>query len=35
MLSIALHYQGVRGPAVEVFFFDDAGLVSRAAAHYR
>ena len=33
--SIALHYEGVRGPALEVFFFDDAGLVVRAAAHYR
>ncbi|MBK6659697.1 MAG: nuclear transport factor 2 family protein [Proteobacteria bacterium] len=32
--SVALHYEGVRGPALEVFFFDDAGLVSRAAAHY-
>jgi len=33
--SVALHYEGARGPAVEVFFFDDAGLVVRAAAHYR
>ena len=32
--SIALHYEGVRGPAIEVFFLDDTGLVSRAAAHY-
>lgn len=32
--SVALHYEGVRGPAVEVFFFNDAGLVTRAAAHY-
>lgn len=32
--SVALHYEGVRGPAVEVFFFDEAGLVVRAAAHY-
>lgn len=32
--SVALHYEGVRGPAIEVFFFDEAGLVSRAAAHY-
>jgi len=33
--SVAVHYEGVSGPAVEVFFFDDAGLVVRAAAHYR
>ena len=32
--SIALHYEGVRGQAVEVFFFDEADLVTRAAAHY-
>ncbi len=32
--SVAIHYQGARGPAVEVFFFDAQGLVSRAAAHY-
>ena len=32
--SVALHYEGARGPAVEVFFFDEAGLVCRAAAHY-
>lgn len=32
--SVALHYQGVRGPAVETFFFDPQGLVVRAAAHY-
>jgi hypothetical protein len=24
----------VRGPAIEVFFFNEAGLVIRAAAHY-
>lgn len=33
--SVAIHYQGVRGPAVEVFFFNHAGLVYKAAAHYR
>ena len=33
--SVAVHYEGARGPAVEVFFFDEAGLVVRAAAHYR
>lgn len=32
--SVALHYEGVRGPAMEVMFFDEAGLVIRAAAHY-
>jgi len=32
--SLAIHYKGMRGPAVEVFFFNPAGLVSRAAAHY-
>ena len=32
--SVALCYRGPRGPAVEVFFFDDQGLVKRAAAHY-
>lgn len=32
--SVALHYQGARGAAVEVFFFADDGRVARAAAHY-
>ena len=32
--SVAIHYQGVRGPAVEVFFFNQAGHVYKAAAHY-
>lgn len=32
--SVALHYQGVRGPVVEVFTFNAQGLVTRAAAHY-
>ncbi len=32
--SVAIHYEGVRGPAVEVFFFNRVGLVYRAAAHY-
>jgi len=32
--SLVLHYRGVRGPAAEVFFFDDAGRVVRASANY-
>lgn len=32
--SVAIHYEGARGPAVEVFFFNQAGLVYRAAANY-
>lgn len=32
--SVAVHYEGMRGTAIEVFFFDDAGLVHRAAANY-
>ncbi len=32
--SVVIHYRGVRGPAAEVFFFDAAGQVTRAAAHY-
>jgi ketosteroid isomerase-like protein len=32
--SVAIHYEGVRGPAIEVFFFNEAGLVCRSAAHY-
>lgn len=32
--SLALHYQSARGPAVEVFFFDDDGLVRLASANY-
>ena len=32
--SVAIHYQGVKGPVVEVFFFNQAGLVYKAAAHY-
>lgn len=32
--SVAVHYEGMRGPAIEVFFFDDAGLVRLAGAHY-
>ena len=31
---VVLHYQGVRGPAAEVFFFDADGRVTRAAASY-
>lgn len=33
--SVAILYDGVRGPSAEVFHFDDAGRVVRAAAHYR
>lgn len=32
--SITLLYDGARGPAAEVFFFDGHGRVARAAAHY-
>lgn len=32
--SVVLHYEGVRGPATEVFFFGPDGRVSWAAAHY-
>jgi len=32
--SMAIQYKGMRGPAIEVFFFNQAGLVSKAAAHY-
>ncbi len=32
--SIVLHYTNSRGQAAEVFFFDSAGLVVRAAANY-
>ena len=32
--SVALHYQGPRGPAVETFELDEQGRVLRAAAHY-
>jgi ketosteroid isomerase-like protein len=32
--SLIIHYQGVRGPAAEVFEFGPDGLVIRAAAHY-
>ena len=31
---VVLHYQGVRGPAAEVFFFDAEGRVERSAASY-
>lgn len=33
--SVAIHYRSMRGPAVEVFFLNTAGLVVRAAAHYQ
>jgi hypothetical protein len=32
--SVAILYDGARGPAVEVFFFDASGKVDRACAHY-
>lgn len=33
--SVAIHYRGPGGRlSIEVFFFDEAGLVVRAAAHY-
>lgn len=32
--SVTVYYRGVRGMAAEVFFFDQDGLVHRAAAHY-
>lgn len=32
--SVTIYYKGARGMAAEVFFFDAAGKVSRAAAHY-
>jgi hypothetical protein len=32
--SIVLYYKGARGLAAEAFFFDAAGLVVRASAHY-
>lgn len=32
--SVVVCYNGARGPAAEVFFFDPDGQVARAAAHY-
>lgn len=32
--SVVLHYRGARGMAAEVFFFDAAGKVVKACAHY-
>jgi ketosteroid isomerase-like protein len=32
--SIVIHYKGVRGLTAEALFFNDAGKVYRAAAHY-
>lgn len=32
--SVTICYQGARGPAAEVFFFDPAGRVTKACAHY-
>lgn len=31
--SLVLYYKGARGLAAEVFFFNQAGLVGKAAAH--
>lgn len=33
--SVTVLYRGHRGTSAEVFWFDDRGLVYRAAAHYR
>ncbi|MEK6806247.1 MAG: nuclear transport factor 2 family protein [Pseudomonadota bacterium] len=33
--SVTLCYIGPRGKSAEVFFFDDDGLVYKAAAHYQ
>ena len=32
--SLILHYRGHRGLAAEIFYFDSAGKVYKAAAHY-
>lgn len=32
--SLVLYYKGARGMAAELFFFNDAGLVTKACAHY-
>jgi hypothetical protein len=32
--SIVIHYRGPRGSSAEAFWFNDAGKVHRAAAHY-
>lgn len=32
--SLIIHYNGTRGAAAEAFFFDQSGLVKRAAANY-
>lgn len=32
--SVVINYHGARGLAAEVFYFDGAGLVTRACAHY-
>jgi ketosteroid isomerase-like protein len=32
--GLVLYYEGVRGPAAEVFFFNSEGKVVRSAAHY-
>ena len=32
--SVTLYYRGARGMAAEVFFFNSAGMVVKACAHY-
>lgn len=32
--SVVIFYEGVSGPAAEVFFFNEEGLVTKAAANY-
>lgn len=32
--SVVIHYRGPRGESAETFFFDDAGKVCKAVAHY-
>lgn len=32
--SVVLYYRGVRGMVAEAFFFNAAGLVTKASAHY-
>jgi hypothetical protein len=32
--SLVIYYKGARGMAAEVFFFDAAGKVTKACAHY-
>lgn len=32
--SLVLYYKGARGMAAEIFFFNEAGKVAKACAHY-